>query len=172
MRKRVEVSRYREFQHHQPELWSYKSPPKCYWFGIQLHSLGPYDDEHLLDYIWRVESCLRFCHLREENIVGGQTSLWDTKYGSEGHKEPVLMLPCYLASLMDNNWEELLSGGKPELPSYKRLLTTVQVRLWSVIRDEIRNHYWPLNSVEDDHGTSTSTNAISSQSSTRPQHTH
>mmetsp|Transcript_54389 Transcript_54389/g.132016 ORF Transcript_54389/g.132016 Transcript_54389/m.132016 type:complete len:191 (-) Transcript_54389:440-1012(-) len=45
---------------------------------------------------------------------------------------------------MDAYWKDLQLGGKPALPDYNAVLTVVENAKWSLVQDEVPNHYWDL----------------------------
>jgi hypothetical protein len=56
-------------------------------------------------------------------------------------KEPVLLIACHIARIMNRYWTELQLGRKPNLPSYNSILTVVDDNKWHLIQHDIPNHY-------------------------------
>jgi hypothetical protein len=56
-------------------------------------------------------------------------------------EEPVLLIACHIAKIMNRYWTELELGRKPNLPAYATILTIVDERKWYLIQHDIPNHY-------------------------------
>eukprot|EP00529_Nitzschia_sp_RCC80_P010816 CAMPEP_0113445590 /NCGR_PEP_ID=MMETSP0014_2-20120614/3267_1 /TAXON_ID=2857 /ORGANISM="Nitzschia sp." /LENGTH=621 /DNA_ID=CAMNT_0000336651 /DNA_START=101 /DNA_END=1966 /DNA_ORIENTATION=- /assembly_acc=CAM_ASM_000159 len=69
----------------------------------------------------------------------------------DGIEEPVLLVACHLARIMNQYWSELREGRRPNLPSYGNVLAVVDENKWHLIQHDIPNHYKAmLNKLKSD----------------------